>query len=91
VDVKTELSLDVIRDKWNDILDALERRDRVIWMAFFDARLAELNGQTLVLDFSDSRKFGTVHEFSEARARHTQFLKETIKEHLGVELEIEEI
>lgn len=88
--MQTELTLDEIRDKWNDILDALERKDRVIWMAFFDARLAELNGQTLVLDFSDSRKFGTVHEFSEARARHTAILKETIKEHLGVSLEIVE-
>lgn len=88
--MQTELTLDEIRDKWNDILDALERKDRVIWMAFFDARLAELNGQTLVLDFSDSRKFGTVHEFSEARARHTAILKETIKEHLEVSLEIVE-
>jgi hypothetical protein len=88
--VQTELTLDEIRDKWNDILDALERKDRVIWMAFFDARLAELNGQTLVLDFSDSRKFGTVHEFSEARARHTAILKETIKEHLNISLEIVE-
>lgn len=86
--MKSELTLDAIRDKWNDILDALERKDRVIWMAFFDARLAELNGNTLVLDFSDSRKFGTVHEFSEARARHTAILKETIKDHFGVALEI---
>jgi len=89
--VKTELSLDVIRDNWNNILDALERRDRVIWMAFFDARLAQLDGNTLILDFSDSRKFGTVHEFSEARARHTQALKEVIHDHLGVALEIREI
>jgi len=88
--MQTELTLDAIRDKWNDILDALERKDRVIWMAFFDARLAELEEHTLVLDFSDSRKFGTVHEFSEARARHTQVLRETIKEHLGVALEIVE-
>ena len=89
--MKTELSLDVIRDNWNNILDALERRDRVIWMAFFDARLAQLDGNTLILDFSDSRKFGTVHEFSEARARHTQALKEVIQDHLGVALEIMEI
>ena len=88
--MKTELSLDVIRDKWNDILDSLERKDRVIWMAFFDARLAELNGNTLVLDFSDSRKFGTVHEYSDSRARHTQVLQESIQEQLGVELEIVE-
>ena len=89
--MQTGLTLDEIRDKWNDILDALERKDRVIWMAFFDARLAELKANTLLLDFSDSRKFGTVHEFSEARARHTAILKETIKEHLGVALEIVEL
>jgi multisubunit Na+/H+ antiporter MnhE subunit len=89
--VNPDLTLDVIRDKWNDILDDLERKDRVIWMAFFDARLAELNGGTLTLDFSDSRKFGTVHEFSEARSRHTKALKEAIKDHLGVELEIVEM
>jgi hypothetical protein len=88
--VNAKLSLDEIRDKWNDILDSLERKDRVIWMAFFDARLAELDGNTLVLDFSDSRKFGTVHEYSESRARHTQVLRESIQEHLGVELEIVE-
>lgn len=88
--MQSELSLDVIRDKWNDILDSLERKDRVIWMAFFDARLAELNGNTLVLDFSDSRKFGTVHEYSESRARHKQILRESIHEQLGVELEIVE-
>ena len=88
--MKTELSLDVIREKWNDILDSLERKDRVIWMAFFDARLAELDGNTLVLDFSDSRKFGTVHEYSDSRARHTQVLRESIQEQLGVELEIME-
>ena len=88
--MQSELSLDVIRDNWNDILDSLERKDRVIWMAFFDARLAELNGNTLVLDFSDSRKFGTVHEYSESRARHTQVLRECIHEQLGVELEIVE-
>jgi hypothetical protein len=88
--VNTQLTLDAIRDEWNNILDSLERRDRIIWMAFFDARLADLVGITLVLDFSDSQKFGTSHEFSQARARHIEVLKEAIREHLGADVEIEE-
>ena len=86
--MSSELTVADLRARWNEVLDLLERANRVAWMAFFDARLAELNGNTLVLDFSDSRKFGTVHEFSEARARHTAILKETIKDHFGVALEI---
>jgi len=70
------------------VLDQLERIDRVAWLSFFDARLAEFDGKTLQLDFSDSRKFGSAHEYSEIRERQVATLKKIIKEILGIEVEI---
>ena len=39
-----------IRNRWNDILDALLAQDRIAWLAF-DARLAHFDGKVLTLDF----------------------------------------
>jgi hypothetical protein len=72
------MDLNEIRGRWNEVLDALLIQDRVAWLAFFDARLAEFDGKTLTLDFSDSRKLGSAHEFSEARDRAQQLLTLTI-------------
>ena len=38
------LDLPTLRSQWNQVLDHLERTDRVTWIAFFDARLAALDG-----------------------------------------------
>ena len=35
------MELREIRDRWNDVLDALLATDRIAWLAFFDARLAD--------------------------------------------------
>lgn len=70
------------------MLDQLERIDRIAWISFFDARLAEFDGQVLRLDFSDSRKLGSAHEYSEIRARQIATLKSVIQEVLGLEIEI---
>jgi len=51
----TQLTLADLRLRWNDVLDHLESHDRIAWIAYFDARLADLDGQTLSLDFSDAR------------------------------------
>ncbi|NBV65956.1 MAG: hypothetical protein EBR75_02540 [Actinobacteria bacterium] len=82
------MDLAQLRQQWNSVLDQLERIDRIAWISFFDARLAEFDGQTLHLDFSDSRKFGSAHEYSEIRDRQITTLKTVIKEVLGIEVEI---
>ena len=46
----TTLTLEELRQRWNDVLDLIERQDRITWMAFFDARLAAFNGKVLTLD-----------------------------------------
>ena len=84
------MDLAQLRQQWNSVLDQLERVDRIAWISFFDARLAEFDGRTLRLDFSDSRKLGSAHEFSEIRARQIATLKSVVLEVLGLEIEITE-
>jgi hypothetical protein len=82
------MDLSQLRQHWNSVLDQLESIDRIAWISFFDARLAEFDGKTLRLDFSDSRKFGSAHEYSEIRDRQITTLKSVIKEVLEIEIEI---
>jgi hypothetical protein len=82
------MDLAQLRQEWNSVLDQLERLDRIAWISFFDARLAEFDGQTLRLDFSDSRKFGSAHEYSEIRDRQIATLKSVIKQVFDIEIEI---
>jgi hypothetical protein len=84
------MDLDQLRLQWNSVLDQLERIDRIAWMSFFDARLASFDGHILQLDFSDSRKFGSAHEYSEIRVRQIATLKSVILEVIGAEIEIVE-
>ena len=84
------MDLAQLRQQWNSVLDQLERIDRIAWISFFDARLAEFDGQTLRLDFSDSRKLGSAHEFSEIRARQIATLKSVVFDLLGIDIEITE-
>lgn len=82
------MELGLLRSRWTEVLDALEAKNRIAWIAYFDARLSELNGNVLTLDFSDSRKFATSHEYSETRPNLKDDLIQTIFEVLGVQLEI---
>lgn len=82
------MELALIRSRWTEVLDALEAKNRIAWIAYFDARLSELNESVLTLDFSDSRKFATSHEYSETRPQLKADLIQTIYEVLGVKLEI---
>jgi hypothetical protein len=86
----TTLTLEELRQRWNDVLDLVERQDRITWMAFFDARLAAFNGRVLTLDYSDSGKFGGSHQFPETRERQLNLLKASVKDVCGVEIEIEQ-
>ncbi|CAB4578415.1 unannotated protein [freshwater metagenome] len=86
----TVLTLEDLRQRWNDVLDLVERQDRITWMAFFDARLASFDGKVLTLDYSDSGKFGSSHQFPETRERQLNLLKAAVKEVCGVEIEVEQ-
>ncbi len=86
----TTLTLEELRQCWNDVLDLIERQDRITWMAFFDARLASFDGKVLTLDYSDSGKFGGSHQFPETRERQLNLLKASVKVVCGVEIEIEQ-
>jgi hypothetical protein len=77
-----------IRAHWNQVLDALESENRVAWIAYFDARLSSFENGTLTLDFSDSRKFATSHEYSETRPNLKTALVEAIKSTIGIDVEI---
>ena len=80
-----------LRSRWNDVLDYVEREDRVVWLAFFDARLASLEAGVLTLDFSDSRKFGAAHEYAESRERHKKILIQAIAHVAKINVTIAEL
>jgi hypothetical protein len=86
----TALTLEELRQRWNDVLDSIARQDRITWMAFFDARLASFDGKVLTLDYSDSGKFGGSHQFPETRERQLNLLKASVKDVCGVEIEVEQ-
>ena len=79
-----------IRNRWNEVLDALLSQDRIAWLAFFDARLANFDGKVLTLDFSDSRKLSAAHEYSQTRLKQHRLLVTTINELLDLDVEIAE-
>jgi hypothetical protein len=84
------MELQEIRNRWNEVLDAVLEVDRVSWIAFFDARLADFDGRTLTLDFSDARKLSSSHEFSETRLKQQQILIAAINTVLSINVEISE-
>lgn len=77
-----------LKSEWNRVLFALEGRNRVAWLTFFDARLAKLESGVLTLDFSDPEKFSGNHSYADARSKFADLLKEVIKEVTGEEIEI---
>jgi hypothetical protein len=83
--------LNELRSRWNDVLDYVEKEDRVVWLAFFDARLASLEENVLTLDFSDSRKFGAAHEYSQSRERHKKILVNAIAHVANLDVTIAEL
>ena len=79
------MNLDQIKSSWNEVLDLLLEENRVAWIAFFDARLASFENNELILDFSDSQKFASPHDFKKTRnSDHTQSLINAIKSVLGI-------
>jgi hypothetical protein len=82
------MEIEQIRSRWNDVLDDLESHNRVAWIAYFDARLISFQDGTITLDFSDSRKFATSHEYSETRPNLKAALIASIDKVLGLKVEI---
>jgi len=85
------LTLMELRGRWNDVLDHLEKRDRIAWIAYFDARLADFDGQVLTLDFSDVRKLAGGHEYSPTRVKLENALKSSISNVLSIDVTIVEL
>lgn len=84
------MEIEQIRSRWNDVLDDLESHNRVAWIAYFDARLISFQDGFITLDFSDSRKFATSHEYSETRPNLKAALIASIDQVLGLKVEIRE-
>ena len=79
-----ELSISDNRARWNEVLDQLERENRIAWMAFFDGRLESFDNGRLTLDFSDPAKLAMGHDYREARLRMAPQLQGVIRDILGI-------
>jgi hypothetical protein len=79
------MELAQLKLSWNQVLDLLLEKDRIAWLAFFDARLVSFEDNKLTLDFADSEKFANPHDFKKSRnPAHTQLLIESISTVFGI-------
>ena len=74
--MNSDLTVADLRARWNEVLDQLERANRVAWMAFFDGRLT--------LDFTDPAKLSMGHDYREARLRMAPQLQGVIWDIFGI-------
>ena len=78
-----------LKGRWNEVLDELEATDRIAWLAFFDARLADLSDGVLTLDFSDATKFQDGHDLKKTLPESShKSLTAAIQKIVGVTLEL---
>ena len=90
--MSTSLDLSGVKARWNEVLDSLLAKDRIVWLAFFDARLVSFEGDNLSINFTDSQKFGGRHDFSMARnPQHIVVLQESFHEVFGITPTISEV
>jgi hypothetical protein len=80
----TDLTITDIRARWNEVLDLLERQNRIAWMAFFDGRLESFDNGRLTLDFSDPAKLAMGHDYREARIRMAPQIQNAIHDIFGI-------
>ena len=75
------MQLEDIKSRWNEVLDELEATDRIAWLAFFDARLANLTDGVLTLDFSDATKFQDGHDLKKtlSESSHKSLIDAVLK------------
>jgi len=81
------MQLSELKNFWNQVLDELEATNRIAWLAFFDARLASLEGGVLTLDFSDATKFQEGHDLKKSLPEKSHSaLTDAIKKIVGIEV-----
>ena len=81
------MELSELKSYWNQVLDELEATNRIAWLAFFDARLANLEGSVLTLDFSDASKFEGGHDLKKVLPAESHVaLTDAIKRITGANL-----
>ena len=83
------MQLSELKSFWNQVLDELEATNRIAWLAFFDARLASLEGGVLTLDFSDATKFQEGHDLKKSLPEKCHSaLTDAIKKIVGIEVSL---
>ena len=88
----SELTIDLVKARWNEVLDAVLDVDRIAWLAFFDARIASVDSNVITINFADAQKFSGDHNFSMARnPRHLALLHGKIAEVFGQPIEVREV
>jgi hypothetical protein len=88
----SELTIDQVKARWNEVLDSMLDLDRIAWLAFFDARIVSVESGVITINFSDPQKFGGDHNFSMARnPRHLALLTESIESVFGTPFEVREV
>ena len=50
------MELSQIKLRWNEVLDLLLEKDRIAWLAFFDARLVSYENNQLGLNYDKRTK-----------------------------------
>lgn len=86
------LTLDDINARWNEVLDSVLERDRIAWLAFFDARIVSVDSQVMKISFVDAQKLSGDHNFSIARnPRHIALLEEMIQQVFHQTLQVQEV
>lgn len=79
-----------LKNHWNQILDELERSNRIAWLVFFDARLVSLVDSVLTIDFLDRNKLAAQHDFeSHISSSQMSSLHQAIKDILDIDLKVE--
>ncbi|MBU3692072.1 MAG: hypothetical protein FGM47_00960 [Candidatus Nanopelagicaceae bacterium] len=83
------MTLSEIKARWNEVLDLVERENRIAWLAFFDARLVSFDNNKLRLSFVDAEKLSGVHDFAAVRKEsHRKVLEQACVEIFGEQIEI---
>ena len=85
----SSLDLQCFKDRWNEVLDLLERENRIAWLAFFDARLVSFDNNQLKLSFVDAEKLSGAHDYSYVRKdSHRAALEQAVRAIFGVSIAI---
>ena len=85
------LTLEELKSEWNQVLDRVERTNRVAWLAYFDARLVSIKDGVLLVDFSDPAKLSGGHDYSSSRSANLRaVLEKSIEEVTGEKITVSE-